>query len=668
MKTITLNSINLSYFKGITTLSLHLNEGVSTISARNGAGKSTIADAFLWVLFDKDTAGRTKFRIRTVDAASNYIPNTRTFVELHLTVDNHSYNIRKELHAKAAPLGQQTSKELSSTAKFYINGQSYTKTDFSQFIRDNIITEDTLRIITSPTHFFSLPWEKQRTILITLVQQPDFATLNAEHKYDAIAQLIDTKQFADLAAINSHAAYNLKEIQKQLDLIPVQLQEQTSTMPPAQNWEALQATVTQSAQQLSELQAKRTELLNAPEDASRKHLRQQLEFQQKRIDDMRKSAYRMASETIDSHNNEVADVKRKLNEYKQNLLDLDSKFRSLTQQSAQIGNAIRESETEQQAIRKEWAERITIQFVPTTSETCSLCGQPLPLDKLNQIIEQQRQNFNLRKADARKELTARADKCKIMMIRANNEAQRLLQEIEITKGQQKAISGYISNQEKRLAELNRKNIPTADSLLSINPGYKDACKRIADLEADLSSQAVVTVDHQLLSDIDAQIQRITATLDDARIGLASKQSYDTHRQRIKELEQKQVSLSTQYSQWLHLHDLCHDYQLQSNEIVESRINALFNTVSFTLFRHLVNGNTEPFCEALVNGVPVITNVNHAAFINAGLEIINILSQQMQVSAPIFIDNAESIQHITPTFGQQIRLYVGDEQQITLLNK
>lgn len=77
------------------------------------------------------------------------------------------------------------------------------------------------------------------------------------------------------------------------------------------------------------------------------------------------------------------------------------------------------------------------------------------------------------------------------------------------------------------------------------------------------------------------------------------------------------------------------------EAVENRINGLFSLVRFKMFEQQINGGEVETCEATVNGVPY-SDLNNAMKINAGLDIINAICKSEGVTAPIFIDNAESV--------------------------
>ncbi|EUI90515.1 hypothetical protein Q536_01051 [Staphylococcus aureus M1479] len=57
-----------------------------------------------------------------------------------------------------------------------------------------------------------------------------------------------------------------------------------------------------------------------------------------------------------------------------------------------------------------------------------------------------------------------------------------------------------------------------------------------------------------------------------------------------------------------------------------------------------------------------SGLNNASRINVGLDIINTLSKHFKVTAPIFIDNAESVTELIKTESQQIQLIVNEQDK------
>jgi len=100
------------------------------------------------------------------------------------------------------------------------------------------------------------------------------------------------------------------------------------------------------------------------------------------------------------------------------------------------------------------------------------------------------------------------------------------------------------------------------------------------------------------------------------------------------------------------------------DLLSSRINSKFKLVNFRLFENQINGGYKETCECMVNGVP-FSSLNAGHRVVAGLDIITALQQIYGVTAPIFIDNAESVNdfNIPEMEGQLILLKVSENSTL-----
>jgi hypothetical protein len=92
------------------------------------------------------------------------------------------------------------------------------------------------------------------------------------------------------------------------------------------------------------------------------------------------------------------------------------------------------------------------------------------------------------------------------------------------------------------------------------------------------------------------------------------------------------------------------------DLLSENINSLFRDARFKLFEVQINGGVAECCEVTYNGVPY-SDLNNASRINIGLDIINALCKANGKTAPIIIDNAESVTNIIETASQKICLFV-----------
>ncbi len=100
--------------------------------------------------------------------------------------------------------------------------------------------------------------------------------------------------------------------------------------------------------------------------------------------------------------------------------------------------------------------------------------------------------------------------------------------------------------------------------------------------------------------------------------------------------------------------------------IENKVNAMFISIKIKMFEPQINGGLKDVCTILIKGVP-FEDANNAGKINAGIEIINALSKFHKQTAPIFVDNAESISNILKSESQMIELYVNPEYKTLKIN-
>ena len=137
-----------------------------------------------------------------------------------------------------------------------------------------------------------------------------------------------------------------------------------------------------------------------------------------------------------------------------------------------------------------------------------------------------------------------------------------------------------------------------------------------------------------------------------------------YERRVEELSGRQQELGRLVAETDRNLMLVEEYVQEMCRQVEESVAARFPTVRWRLYERQINGGLADTCVCMVNGVP-FADANNAARINAGLEIINVFSQHIGVSAPIFVDNAEAVNRVAATQGQQIQLIVTDDRELVV---
>ncbi|HDF8598159.1 TPA: AAA family ATPase [Staphylococcus aureus] len=131
---------------------------------------------------------------------------------------------------------------------------------------------------------------------------------------------------------------------------------------------------------------------------------------------------------------------------------------------------------------------------------------------------------------------------------------------------------------------------------------------------------------------------------------------------ISELRNEEDRLLDEKEKYSHDLYILKEFTTTKVKMLTENINNEFEIAEFKLFNTLVNGELEETCSTTVNGVEYDSGLNNASRINVGLDIINTLSKHFKVTAPIFIDNAESVTELIKTESQQIQLIVNEQDK------
>ena len=136
-------------------------------------------------------------------------------------------------------------------------------------------------------------------------------------------------------------------------------------------------------------------------------------------------------------------------------------------------------------------------------------------------------------------------------------------------------------------------------------------------------------------------EELQARLDDVNKIIAKASMNVEIDERIWQLQEEQKEIGQKVADQEQILYLLEEFiRFKLNKVSES-INSHFKTVKFKLFDMQLNGGMKDCCECTVGGVPY-SSLNSGHKIVAGLDIIRSLSELYGVSAPIFVDNAESL--------------------------
>lgn len=667
-----LKSLHLENFKGSKLLDVNFTEKTK-IKGQNASGKTTVFDAFTWLLFNKNSAGEEKFNVRPLDKDGKRIDNVEIKVAAVLDVDGKEVELSKvQKQNWVKKRGTNTVSLQGNPNSYEIDGYPKSEAEFKAYVSGLAQSEEMFKMLTNPQYFSSLKWKEQRDILMKLVAEvSDVELAQTDAKY---APLLDELEKApstdDIRAKFSKA---LSEWKKKQAEIPVRIDEAEKSK--------VDVDVAEQELAKADLERQITGIAEQLKSASKvvDNLEQQKFELQFEINDCK----RKANESLIKERRALEDRK---DEATRKFNDLHKKITILERGIGDKKRRIEALNGEKSELGKQYNAEITKVFdeapylfdeskwvFDENSTVCSLCGQKLPEDK----IEQLKADFETRKAKAKADA---ADKLKAAKFSFDNHKKVELNRISTLGNEKKAeveaLKAEIVDAEKNFPELRKQETEQTkienecikklselpeEADLSANEDYEALMKKEADLQAQIDSARANSTDTSALEQKKAELE---IALEDAKAIIAQAAKNVEVDERIAELQAEQKEIGQKVADQEQMLYLLEEFIRFKLDKVSESINSHFKTVNFKLFEMQLNGGMKDCCECTVNGVPYST-LNSGHRIAAGLDIIRSLSELYGVSVPIFVDNAESLNefNVPVMDAQLILLSVSEDKQL-----
>ena len=668
MKKILIDKICLRYFKGVENKEIVLGDNINVVKGRNGIGKSTIADAISWVLFGTNQAGATKFGIKTKDKDGKEIEDVAHSVEISLSVQDEQEGMMCYVLTRTLTETRKEDGSVTNNYTYKVDGEVETAGDFKKVV-DAICPEEVFRLCSSPYSFTQMDWSEQRKRLNEMFGVPSVEDVTGgDKKYDAIKELLEKD---DVDKILKHLNYKRKEVQKNLDEVPVRLEALKNVLPKAEDWAAVEKLILEKRKEITETRKNLNTIDNGGADFIRKYQNistLNLDHKRKRI--MEESAQRRLGEIIKANAEAKTACKKAVAEAEQTVEDLQVKIKSLDESIERCNARLNELETAKADGKEKWKLIKARKWEWNEDDAfCPTCKQALPEDQVQKIMEESKKTFLNNQASDLKKLGDDAARIK-------EEVKKCEENTEYFKTEQKTTQTQLDKAEAELEEARKAQEEQAkkeeekvsvETLLAEKPEYKQVCDRIKKIEAEQEKPAdegMSEEDKKLKADVEKKLKDLESEREVLASRLAVKAQWEKVNAQIVGLQEERTQWKEQIDGLDEKIKAASDFQRRSCEVLEENVNRRFKLVRWKMFRRQLDGTDKPWCECSVDGVPY-SDLNTAAKINAGLDITNTLKRHYGVDVPCVIDNAETVQEPLYEGGQQIRLTVTDDEDIVI---
>jgi len=635
-------NLTLQNFKGIRYFNLDTQGNDTNIYGDNATGKTTLADAFMWLLFDKDSSNRKDFQIKTLgpDGEPEHGLDHSVEAVLQLESGNHLAlkKVYKEVWTKKR--GSATAEFTGHTVDHFIDGVPVKKKEYDERIAE-IADENIFRLLTDPKYFNEiLHWQKRRELLLQVCGDVSDEEVIARQK--ALSALKDILGNRTIEQQRKIIQARLNEINKELERIPVRIDEAERNLPDIDDKTdpvKLQAEIEDIR---ATLQAKQEELAQVRAGGLMAEKNRQIKEIESQIIDLR-NKLRIALDE------KVADTRADLQSVRYKMLQTRSKLESNTSSLKQKELYIKAYEEKLSKLRQIWHEENAKTFEFEQSDTCPACGQPLPKERLQEARDKALAEFNRNKAEKLESINEEGKRLKEEKLALEKDMETVRAEIETAKLE-------LSEFEKMEAEVKAYIDKAMQGAVPVEstPEYAELHKQIDAIRSEMSE--IEIANRTTVLKLSSEIYELNNSIKSLEQVQARIESRKTGEKRIQELKDRERELAEEFEELERQLYLTEEFIRTKVRMLEDKINSKFKLARFKLFDVQVNGALAECCETTFNGVPY-SNLNNGAKLNIGLDVINTLAEHYGFAPPVWLDNAESVTDILPTQGQQIRLIV-----------
>ena len=640
MNEIRLSKMIIRNFKGIKKFTLPINALNANIFGENGTGKTTLSDAFLWVLFGKDSANRADFSVKPQDRDGNDVHFLETDVTLELLINGQPKTLRKMLAEKwTRKRGELTEEFTGHETSHWVNDVPIKKKEYTDII-NAIIDENAFKLLTNPFYFCTqLKWEDRlRTLMEICGDVSDSDVIASDKSLTTLADILNGKSINDQRKIITE---RIKRLNSDIEAVPIKINELSRTLLGEEvNYGVVEENLLEQKAELKKIEQSMTD---ASQLAATYRQKQQDAF---RLTTAMEERKKELDESSMFGLKRAIDEKSKLEGEKYRL---NNDIRSTDSRVKANEKLIEQNNSDLVNLRADWGKENEKQFAEPDPDvfTCPTCEQPIPQDKKELKLAQMRSNFENNKAQE--------------LAKINSMGKEIGARQKVLKDELEAFGNYLINYElnlsevtERLAELDKEleaeRQRTFGADYEADAKYSGLSSQLQAIKAELN-KPIEDSSAELLqrkSEVTEQINSLNKILNGRDVAIRTKD-------RIDELKDEERSLSAQLSEFEKQRYLIEQFIKAKVNLLEGNINSRFKLVKWKLFKTNINGGVEECCEAMVDGIGFSLNLNHASRVNAGIDIINVLAGHYGCTAPIFIDFRESVSRIIETGSQVINL-------------
>lgn len=644
-------NMKLENFKGIRHLEIPFNGLNRVFRGTNGAGKSTIADAQSWLLTGKKSDANENLDPKTI-GPEGYIHNLEHSVECKYELDDRSLitlkKVFKEKYTKKR--GSTTSEFSGHVVEYYMDDVPVKQKQFDEYLANIFKSAENILMLSNINYFANMDWKKRRKILLEMCgdYSDDYIIANNPELIELKGVLLKdgtNDQYYTVDEFMKMTKERMKKTNSDIQMIPARIDEASRAIPDVSSLDkdSIQNQIDGIEAKINELNIEKLSLSSSDQER----------MKQERIHEIQMEIKDARIAFTDEHSKKSRKYQEQINLLSSKINDLQIRLSGIDSRKRNAENDMNYMINQRNNLLEEYKE-VQMKEWDTSKEVCPTCGRELPAEQIDEL----KSKFNLDKHNKLTEINQRGQSVSKGAIEEQKAAIAKLDKEKDTIGTEIVLY------KKQLSTLEESK-PKAE-LFESTEMYHVLNQKLQEAQ----NMAIDDLNIARNQEIENEISKFSEEkkLHEKELSLFA--TVDYQNKRIDELKKTQKILSENYEKMEFEIHLCEEFIKTKVNMITENINQYFKNVRFKLFETQINGGLKECCDVMVPAksgayVPFNNGSNRGANMNAGIEMISVLSRYIGAELPVFVDNAESVVDLNSYDNMQIIKLVVDGNYKTL---
>lgn len=587
---------------------VNFNDDLTKIVGRNGVGKSTIANAYMWLLFDCDYALTPKPVVRRKENGEPV--DGDVIVSAMFDVDGKAVTMKKVQKRTYSKDGSS----YKDDNKYFINDVPKNAKEFNGYIG---IDMDIVKMCCNINAFTSQKPSEMRKYLFTHTDSiSDYDIAAGSEDLKDLLQLLSDYTLEEITSMNKTV---ISDTKKELSTYSGRIAEKEMEIKQKQEID------------VSALELQKNILLerlkeNKDKQVSNKKLMDSYDKETNDILDMKfqlNDIVRKANEEIEK---ETKDIRGKIDHKEELVINLTNGIQTNNRYiSVCKADNIKLNE-ERERLSNFW-QSVKSEKFDEKSTVCPTCHRELP----DEEIETLKSDFEKSKNDRIKKIESDGLKIKKEIEENNKEISKLEELNKNNEADKKILEREIEQLENNLSEERRDVTGTDD--------YKNLESEISEKEKFLEKYNDISALKTMLAGEETEIRSELAECEKILMQADTSDFED----RLEALRKEQREKSQKQADAERVLHLIEDLEKVKNSKLADAVNANFGIVEWKLFEIGKSGGYKSDCIPMVDGKSILTTMsNKGNRIIGRIDICNSIQKMSGIRCPIWIDDVESL--------------------------